>query len=453
MAHRPIAPSTVEPDADDDAPGLPRARQGFRQTFAAFEHRNYRILWLSMAASFTAMQMQMVARGWLAFEISGTYSAVGVVMVSWGIPQLLFSLVGGAVADRVDKRQVLFVTQSAVGLTALLTAVAITAGWISIPFLFVIGLIQGTVFAFNLPARQALIPELVPKSGLMNAMALNNAAMNATRIIAPSLAGVLMAAVNVDSVFYLQAALNFGVVFILAQLPRSTSHEAGAAKRGNVAREIGVGLQYIWASRSLRLLMVMALVPAVVGMPYITLLPGFAAQDLNVQEGAYGFLLTVSGVGALVGSLAIAGMSGTRRMPLLQTLSGLGFGASLIVLGVLAEAFGYSGALVAQIAVGLCSTSYMTINSTMLMGESRPELHGRVMSVYMLTFSVFPLMAWPLGALADRTSAVGTFILLGSIIVAFIALATVASPRRLAVRRGEPSASHSDVARVSAGDD
>ncbi|MBM4415609.1 MAG: MFS transporter [Chloroflexi bacterium] len=426
-----------------------RPRGGLRQTFAAFGYRNYRILWLSMAASFTAMQMQMVARGWLAHDISGTNAAVGLVMLSWGIPQLLFSLVGGAYADRLDKRRLLTVTQSLVGLTALVTAVLITIDVISIPWLFALGLFQGTVFAFNMPARQALVPELVPREELANAIALNNAAMNGTRIFAPAVAGVLMVVLGVDVVFYLQAALNFGVVAILWQLPRSTAHVAGAAERRNVLHDIGAGLRYLWASPALRLLMLMAFVPSLVGMPYVTLLPGFAAEELHVGSGAYGTLLAVSGAGALAGSLAIAWLGHTRRLALLQVLLGLGFGVSLVTLGLLARAFGYPGALVAHVALGLASTGYMTVNSTMLMAGSEPALHGRVMSIYMLTFSVFPLMSAPLGALADRTSASATFVLLGVVIAAFMALVALVSPGRLL--RPEPP--RRAPAPVSAGDD
>jgi predicted MFS family arabinose efflux permease len=240
------------------------------------------------------------------------------------------------------------------------------------------------------------------------------------------------------------------VVVILWQLPRSTGHLAGAGTRRNVASEIGAGLRYLWASRPLRLLMLMAFVPSLLGMPYVTLLPGFAAEELHVGSGAYGILLAVSGAGALAGSLAIAWLGHTRRLPLLQAVLGLGFGASLVALGLLAEWFGYSGALVAQVALGLASTGYMTVNSTMLMANSDPSLHGRVMSIYMLTFSVFPLMSAPLGALADRIGSDPTFVILGALIAAFIAAVALASPGRLL--HAEP-ARGAGRAPVAAGDE
>ena len=404
-------------------------RGGFRQTFAALAYRDYRILWFSMVGSFTGMQMQQVARGWLAYQLSGNFTAVGVVMMAWGAPQLVFSLVGGAVADRMDKRRLLVTTQAAVGALALITAVLITVDAMTIPILFVLGLVQGTVFAFNMPARQALLPELVPRERLMNAVALNNAAMNATRIVAPAVAGVLMGLAGVDAVFYLQAAVMILVVVILTRLPRGTSHIAGAERRGSIAKEIGIGLRYIWTSSDLRLLMLMAFVPVVFGMPYISLLPGFAHDDLEVGEAAFGLLSTVAGIGGLAGALGIASQSGGARLPLMQALMGLGYGLSLIGLGLLSVPFGYPGALAALVVLGLCSMGYMTLNNTMIMGATKPEFHGRVMSVYMLTFSIFPLMSGPLGVLADQTGAVRTFVFLGSTILLFIVAVIALRPR------------------------
>lgn len=406
-----------------------RPRGGLRQTFAAFGYRNYRILWLSMAASFTAMQMQMVARGWLAHDISGTNAAVGLVMLSWGIPQLLFSLVGGAYADRLDKRRLLTVTQSLVGLTALVTAVLITIDVISIPWLFALGLFQGTVFAFNMPARQALLAELVPQSELANAIALNNMAMNATRIVGPAVAGVVIAVWDVGAAYLLQSLIYLAVLYFLYRLPPSTSHLRGAGSRGSVPQEIAVGLRYILGSPTLRLLMLLAFVPTMLGMPYMTLLPGFAVEELSRGPGSYGFMFTVTGIGAVVGSFIIAWMSAFPRKPLLQALTGVGWGAALLALGPGSLAFGYIGALVALALVGLFSTTFQTLNNTMLMAESRPEFYGRVMSVHMLTFSLFPFMSGPMGAVADQITAARTFTVLGASILVFILVASMLTPR------------------------
>ena len=449
VTSRPSAPAlearpAPPPSRTGDAPLVhgARPRAGVRQTFAAFGYRDYRILWLSMVGSFTAMNMQMVARGWLAYELAGTYAAVGIVMMAWGIPQLLFSLVGGAVADRVDKRRLMFVTQALIAFCALLTAVLVSIDVMSIAILFALGVVQGAVFAFNMPARQALLPELVPAGGLMNALALNNAAMNATRIVSPALAGVIIGISGVGAVFYIQAVVGVLVLLVLLKLPRGTSHLARMSERGGLFEDIGVGLRYIWGSVDLRVLMLMAFVPAVLGMPYISLLPGFAQGDLGVGPGLFGLMNTVTGIGALIGSIGIASLTSTRRLPLLQATVGIGFGLALAALGLLSVPFDYVGALFALAMLGLCSMSYMTLNNTMIMSSTKPELYGRVMSVYMMTFSVFPLMAGPLGVLADRITAVATFAFLGAGIVVFIVLTVAVRPRYVfgGVRRAEAPA-------------
>lgn len=407
--------------------------------FAAFQYRNFRILWASMAVSFIGMTMQMVARGWLAYDLTGEHSAVGIVMLAWGIPQLLLSLPGGAIADRMDKRTVVVLSQFAIAITSLVTGAFITAGMISIPILFVLGVVQGAVFAFNLPARQAMLPEMVPRAGMMNAIALNNSAMNASGIISPAIAGLLMAAFDVAIVFYIQAALNVVVVVLLLQIPRSTSHLAASASRRSVGAEIGIGLRFIFSSKTLRLLMLMAFVPAVLGMPYNTLLPGFAREDMGLSEQAYGFLLAAPGIGALAGTVGIAALAGHIRVQPVQAIAGLGFGISLAALALASAAFGLTGAVLSLGVLGLASASYMTLNNTLLMQHSPPEYYGRVMSVFMLTFSMFPLAAWPLGMLADLIGARTTFVLLGASITAFIVLVTLTNLRYMSGREPQPA--------------
>jgi MFS family permease len=390
---------------------------GLLRPFVALENPNYRILWLSMIASFAGMQMQFVARGWLAYDLTGSFTQVGIVSMAWGIPQLLLSLPGGAVADRMDKRNLMLASQASMGVLAMITAVLITLGWISIPWLFVLGLAQGTVFAFNLPARQALLPEIVPQPQLMNALALNNAAMTGTGIIAPAVAGLLIGAWGVEGAYYLQAGMLVIVVALMLRLPHGTSHLAGAARRGNVLQEIMVGLRYIASSQTVRTLMLLALVPMLVGLPYNSLLPGFAVRELGLEAGGFGMMFTATGIGALAGSLVVATLSEFPRKPLLQLVTGFGFGGGLILLGVAAHFSGYTGALLALVALGFFSTSYQTLCTTMMLNVTRQEFFGRVMSVYMLGFSVVPLMSAPIGMLADLISAKVTFALEGAAVV------------------------------------
>src|SRR5688572_20666796 len=397
-------------------------KPGYRQAFAALKHRDYRILWTSQAFSFMGMQMQQIARGLLAYKLTGSYAGMGIILMGWGLSQLVFGLFGGAVADRVNKRNIIIVAQAGTGALCLLTASSITFGFISVELLFLTGIAQGTLFAFNMPARQALVAELVPQPVLMNAIALNNVVMNATRIVGPAVAGLVIgfgdqvAGRGIEAAYYLQAVMYLGVLTVLIFLPPSKSHLEGAATRRGIFTEIGAGLTYVTRSRVLLQLMLLAFVSTLVGMPYMSLLPGFAVGELNVPASAFGIMMSVTGIGAIVGSLFIATMSDHPRKPLLQMIFGIGFGAGLVGLGLGSAAFGYVGALVALLGVGLFATTFQTLNNTMLMAETKPEYYGRVMSVYMLTFALFPLMSYPLGVVADVISAKTTFVVMGLLI-------------------------------------
>ncbi|MFN8638647.1 MAG: MFS transporter [Dehalococcoidia bacterium] len=410
-------------------PGAAVAKPGVMQAFEALKYGTYRTLWVSQLFSFMGMQMQQVARGVLAFELTGSYTAVGVVMMAWGLPQLVFSLVGGAVADRVNKRNVILISQTGTGVLSLLNAVLITTGYISIPWLFALGIVQGTLFAFNMPARQAFVAELVPQKSLLNAIALNNVGMNATRIVGPAAAGLMIKYWGIDIAYYTQAAMLLVVVGLTLMLPNSTAHLTGAAQRKGIFHEIGLGLKFIGSSRTLVLLMVMAFVPTLIGMPYVTLLPGFAAAELGLQPDELGFMFTMTGAGAIVGSIAVAAMTDFSRKPLAQAVMGLGYGLSLAGLGAGALFAGYTGSLVALVLLGLFSTTFQTLNNTMIMSETRPEFYGRVMSVYMLTFSLFPLMSGPAGVVADAITATTTFMGMGAAITAFVLGTMLLSPR------------------------
>ena len=406
------------------------ARPSMRKALVVFENSSYRYLWFSNVAGFTGMQMQQVARGLLAWQLTHSFAAVGVVSLSFGLPMLFLSLIGGAVADRVDKRNLAMRTQFGVGLIALATAILVATDTITIEFLFIVGLLQGTLFAFSMPARMPLMAEVVPETQLMSAIALGNAAMNATRLVGPAVAGALIGVWGIESAYFVQAFMYMVSVLLYLGVPAGRGGGFGLARRSGVFSEIGEGLRYVVGNRTIRLLLFMAFVPTMFGMPYIMLLPGFVQQGLGRGASDFGFLLTVSGAGALVGSLAVATLSDFPWKPLLQVVMGVAAGLALVLLGVASTAFGYTGALAAIVVLGLAFTTYQTLNMTMVMAASKPEYYGRVMSIYMLTFSVMPLMAAPLGVVADRVGgAANVFVGQGMVIAVFMALVAVANPR------------------------
>lgn len=416
------------------ADGPPMGPSGQKPSFSAalvvFRNRNYRYLWTSSLFSFTGMQMQQVARALLAWELTRSFGSVGLISLSFGLPMLCFSLVGGSLADRFEKRNLTIASQSVTALLAVINAVMLVTGTITIGWLFVLGLGGGTAMALGMPARSPLMAQVVGPQNVMSAMAMSNAAMNATRLFGPAVAGVMVGVWNLESVYFLQAALYVVSCALLLFVPTGIGQAAAmtGVKRGNMFREIGNGLAYVGKDSRLRQLNLSMLVVSFFAMPYVMLLAGFVQEDLGKGRSAFGFLQSISGVGALVGSLGVATLATFDRKTLIQWFAGIAGGAGLVALALASRAFGYNGAMATILILGLTLTAYQTLNSTLIMDAARPEFYGRVMSINMLSFSAMPLMAFPLGQVADSVGATNLFIAQGAIVVGFMALIAVLNP-------------------------
>jgi MFS family permease len=375
------------------------AASGLSRTFSSFSNRQFLVLWSGMLASFLAMNMQQVARGYLAYEIGGTASTLGLVTLGWGIPQLLLAPLGGVIADRVPRRNLLIATQSVVGFSTLLNAILISLGHIQVWHLVAIGVMQGSAFAFNMPARQALIPEIVGREALANAIAINNAGMNLTRILGPVLAGIFIGIPFIGNAgaFYFMAACYLVVLATLFSI-RPVQPQAPETRRGNLLAELTVGMRYIWHDRTLLSLILLGFVPVMLAMPYQSLMPVFAKRSFNAGSEGLGVLMGAAGVGALAGSLVVAYFSQSQGKSKLQLGAGIAFGAAL-VLFALAPSFPVGVAC--MLLVGAANNIYMALNNTLLLTNCESSMHGRVMSVYIMSFSFQPLSTMPISALAD----------------------------------------------------
>lgn len=423
---RRLSPSTavapvpnVEPDVIDEDAGTSR----WLRPFLALKEQEFRNLWLGMLPGTMGMQMGMITNGYLAYELTGSAAAIGFVTLGFGIPMLLFALIGGVVADRVSKRRVIMITQSIIGLCAVALAVLVLTDLISIWLMTAVAFVMGTCFAFNMPARQSFVAEIISRKRLMNAIALNNAGMNLSRVIGPALAGFLIGKpwVGIGGIYILMACMYAFVVMSLFRV-RDRGAIPNPGKTSGY-RSLVDGLSYIKGNSVVLALLMLAFVPVILGMPYQALMPVFAEDVFNVGASGLGWLLAMNGIGALLGSLAVASMGGASRRGWIQLGLGMTFGVSLAV-------FAFSGrfdvAMVALLVVGATSAAYMALNSTLVMDKTEPQYHGRVMSVYMLTFSAMPLAVTPFGALADEFGAPVTIgiggLLLVTVVVIFGAL-------------------------------
>lgn len=414
-------------------------------TFTSLLDRNYLWYWLAMLGFFAALQMNIVARGWLVWEMTGSAFDVGMVSFAFGVPMLFLSLVGGAVADRVPKRNVLVITQVCQAFVTLVIAILVTLDMIQFWHLVAAGAATGLAFVFNGPARQAFIPELVPRRQLLNAISLNSTGMNLMRVIAPTIAGALLVVIGTGGVFYVVTGFHLAATAAISMISMPKRVEtpgvaplrasSGSQSRsGTLARairaDLAEGLSYLRHSPLILSLLALAFIPLLFGLPYMNLLPVFADEVLGVGEFGFGTLIGAAGLGALIASLGIASLGDYRRKGMLLFVLALAFGITLVGFGL---SHSYALSLAILLAVGAGGTGYMTLNNTLIQSNVPVGMMGRVMSIYMMTFALMPMGALPIGALGDAIG-VGTAVSWGgAIVVCFVLAMAVLRPslRRL----------------------
>jgi len=369
-------------------------------TFTSLKNRQYRWFWLGMLASFIGIHLQLVARNWLVYEMTGSALSLGIVIAAWGLPILLLSLYGGAVADRLKKRDLLIVTQVANGIITLIIAILIATGGIALWHLIAAAALTGIIFAFHVPARLAIIPELVQKEEILNAIALNSTGMNLSRFVGFAIGGALLGVIGVAGVYYVVVFCFFVSAALLFMLPVVEKVRQRAVT--SIRVDLVEGVRYIYHSPLLRSLLAMAFVSIAFGLPYMNLMPVFAVDIFDVGEFGLGLLLGMAGLGALIGSLIIASLGDFRRKGLLCIGLAFGFGAAVALFGF-SDSYPLSLALL--IAVGLLGAGYLAVNNTLIQSNVPHEMLGRVMSIYVMTFAMMPLGTLPLGAVSEAIGA------------------------------------------------
>jgi len=361
----------------------------FPQVVRALENRNFRLFWSGNFLSNIGTWMQNVAQGWLVLVLTNSAFWLGVVGFAGSIPFLFVSLFGGVVADRVNKRRLLLVTQSAMMVLAFLLAGLAFFKVITIWEVVVIAFLNGVAMSMNAPSYQALVPRLVKREDLTNAIALNSAQFNMSRILGPSLGGYAMALVGVAGNFFLNGVSFLAVLWALVRIrypdEKPSRHESmWASLRG--------GFAYLHGESQMRVLLLMTAVVSFLGIPYLTFIPYFAKVQLNAGESGLGWLMACSGLGAVLGAVTVAARGFIRHRGAVLTFFGVGFFAAII-----GFSFSYRFALSECLAFceGYCGITMISCFNVSIQHLSSDEMRGRIMSIYTTCFLGLP----PLGAL------------------------------------------------------
>ena len=368
----------------------------------ALAHRNFRLFFFGQGVSLIGTWMQSVAQGWLVLTLTNSPFYVGLVSALGSLGVLTLTLYAGIIADRVDKRRTVVLTQTLSMLLAFVLATLVLVKVVTVWHVMALATLLGIVNAFDIPTRQAFIVEIVGKDDLMNAIALNSSMFNAARVVGPAIAGALIGIVGVGVCFLLNGVSYIAVIggLLAMRLQPFVPRQAGGSVWGGF-REI---LGFLRSERRVRTLVVLTSVLSIFGFPFLVMMPVFARDVLHVQAGGYGALTAAVGVGAMLGALTIAVNS--RRLVSRgrwMVTGGTSFGV-LIVLFALSRGFALSLGLLALAGCAMIVNNALT--NTMIQTLVPDHLRGRLMGFYSFVFvGLSPLGAFQAGAFAERFGA------------------------------------------------
>ena len=390
-----------------------------RQMFRALRHPSYRLFWTGNFISNTGTWMYNLAQGWLVFELTDSPLWLGLVGFTSWIPLLLFTPLGGVVADRADRRRVMMLAQSAMMAVAFLLALLTSLGIVNIWHILVLSFLSGSAMAMNAPAYQASLPELVTADDLTNAIALNSAQFNLSRMLGPALAGWAVDRIGVAGCFYLNAFSFLALLLALVQIhfpPRAASADGS----GRVWKQLVATFYYLHHRPVLRTLILLEALASFCGMPYIILLPVFARDVLQVGPRGLGYLMGAAGVGALSGALLLAWRGDRPRKGAYALHSALLFYTALVVFALSPR---FDLALVALALNGVTMVTSISTIINLLQKYAAPEMRGRIMAMHAMAYlGLAPIGGLLAGALAER---VGAPVALASFCLAALAVTFV----------------------------
>ncbi len=348
-------------------------------TFQAFEVPNYRRYIAGQAISLSGTWMQMAAQSWLVLTLTGSATTLGLIVALQTLPILLLGPYGGVIADRVDKRRTMIFLQGLMGFQALVLGILTVTGEVKVWQIGALAMLLGVNNAFENPARQSFMLEMVGPEHLRNAVSLNSVLVNVARTIGPAVAGLLIATVGEGVCFLVNAASFIPVIVSLLTLDLTAIHPSPPTVRG--PGQLREGLRYIRGNRELAIPLLMMALVGTLAYEFQVTLPVMARQGLHVGATGYGFMTAAMGAGAVAGGLLVAAVGRTGLRPLVMAAGAFG---AVIMLAALAPTLPFE--LAALALVGWASISFMaTGNSTLQLGAD-PSMRGRVMSLWFVAF-------------------------------------------------------------------
>jgi MFS family permease len=396
-------------------------------TFGAFSNARFRYLWAGSFLAFIAFFMSLVVSNVVAFDLAGNNRAVGFVGFGQGIAQLALGPLGGALADRLPKKAVIFSCQVVITITFFVLSVLVLTDVIEVIYLAIGSFVIGMSFSFLGPARQAFMVELVEPRRRGNAVALSQVALNASRVIAPFVAAILLAkdALGAEGAFALMGALYVMAMYYTLRLPYSPP--AAQTFKRSVLGDIVSGVAYVARTPRLRLLISSYVLTIMFGFTYTAVLPGLLVNELDHKAKAITILLLANAVGGLIASLGVASLADSPNARIVYNSMCAIFGVSVVAMGISPSYAVLTGVMFVS---GFGGGGFQTLNGAIVSHTTAPEYFGRVVSLTFLAFATSSIIALPAGFIADAYGERPTLIGAG-IVVCFITVGLVALERTI----------------------
>jgi MFS family permease len=402
------------------------------RTFSSFKNSVYRIYFIGMVGQMVSINMQMIARSLLIYRLTGSPAILGAMSLANAIPMVSLSLFGGVIADRVQKKYVMFFGQVGSAIVSLGVALALTFGYLSVEnagswwILVVSSIFQGAIMALMMPSNQAILPEIVGEEQLMNAISLGNMGMNAFRLFAPALSGFLIDAFGFEVVYYTTTGAYLLSALFIYLLPRTSKITISSS---STLVNIKEGLKYLKHETTILIILAFTLLCAILAMPFQQLMPIFTEDVLKVGASGLGIVMSVSGAGAIVSSLLIASLPNKKR-GLMMLVGGIAVGLAL-------AGFSFSNLWYLSLGlialVGFSQTGQMALSNTLIQYYVDPTYRGRVMSIMMMQFGLMSFSSFVAGLLAEVVGvqwAVGGFAMT-LVLISFLAFIFLRRVRNL----------------------
>jgi MFS family permease len=390
---------TETPQASTANPAEDRSR--FRDMVRSLKHRNFQLFFSGQMISLVGTWMDNIAEAWLVYRLTGSSLLLGTVAFAGQFPIFLLGPIGGLAADRFDRRSIIVATQTSSMILAFILAFLTLTKRVTVWEVILLASLMGVVNAFDVPARQSFLVEMVGREDLMNAIALNSSMFNSARVIGPSVAGILVASIGEGWCFFANAVSYIAVIagLLMMRVPRSKIEEHDASPLEHILE----GFRFVRNTPPIGVLLLLTGVISIVALPYSVLMPIFAARVLHGNARTLGVLMGATGVGALLGALSLASRTKLQGLARLVAISCASFGTFLILFSLSRH---YYLSILLLVPVGFFVMVQMASTNTLIQSMVPDRLRGRTMAVYSMMFlGMAPIGALFSGMVADRIGA------------------------------------------------